>query len=199
MLEQAVEAIRECESRLRHLMAQASAAGQYDEVATLMLWAKSIAATIDSDNQSEMAVTPDAVAADSDVPSKPVAARRRTAKSNRSQYPQFCRFRNELLKTGWSKKKKKEYQHRASRQVVDLLCSQLEEFKGKDFTSEELLPLVSEDGLEVPSYQAYLCLAWFRETGMIAKNGRHGYFLDKNINLKAALEQHWKLLPEQRQ
>lgn len=199
MLDQAAEAIRDCESRLRQLMAQASAAGHYDEVATLMLWAKSIASTIDLDDQPEMGVIPDAATAESNTPTQPVAARHKTAKSNRPQYPQFGRFRNELLKIGWSKKKKKEYQHRASRQVADLLCSRLDEFKGKDFTSEEILPLVGEDGLEVPSYQAYLCLAWFRETGMITKNGRHGYFVDKNIDLKSALEQQWKLLPEQRQ
>lgn len=199
MLDQAAEAIRECESRLRHLMAQASASGLYEEVATLMSWAKSIAAIVDSDDQPDLATIPETGTAAYDVPAQPVAVRRKSSKTKRPQYPQFSRFRNELLKTGWSKKKKKEYQHRASRQVVYLLCSHLEEFKGKDFTSEEFLPLVGEDGFEVPSYQAYLCLAWFRETGMIAKNGRHGYFVEKNINLKAALEQQWKLLPEQRQ
>jgi hypothetical protein len=203
MIAQGIEAIRHCESRLRELMAQASADGQYETVATLMGWAKAIAAVVASplENPTSSQVAPVSEIAGSDAIrlATPFETRRpRSTRVSRMQYPRFARYRNELVKTGWSKKEKKEYQHRAPRGIVDLLVARLDRFRGKDFTSDELLPLADDDGQEVPSYQAYLCLAWLREAGMIVKNGRHGYFMDGTVDLKAAVEQHWQQLKQQR-
>lgn len=198
MLAKGQQAIRQCEARLRELMAQASSSGQYEAVGQLMEWAKSIASVLEP-LPAETRAAPAVDVPESDtqpLPSPPAGSRK--GKPRKQQYPRFGRFRNELVKTGWSKKDKKEYQHRAPRQVVDLLRMKLERFRGKDFTSDELLPLSGDDGQEVPSYQAYLCLAWFRETAMIVKNGRQGYFVDGTADLKAAVEQHWQQLKQQR-
>jgi hypothetical protein len=199
MIAEGQQAIRQCEARLRELMAQASSSGQYEAVGQLMEWAKSIAAVLEPAFTEPQVASEEEVEALSDAlspPLKPAASRK--TKSRKQQYPRFGRFRTELVKTGWSKKDKKEYQHRAPRSVVDLLAARLGPFRGKDFTSDELLPLTGDDDVEVPSYQAYLCLAWFRETGMIVKNGRHGYFVDGTADLKAAVEQHWQQLKQQR-
>lgn len=199
MLAQGEEAIRECESRLRELMSKASAAGEYDTVIKLMDWAKAVASVLDRpiaqpslERENSTSANPVDLAPSitSKQPSKP--------KTTRSRYPRFTKYRNDLVKIGWSKKERKEYQHRAPRKVVDLLCARLEFYRGKDFTSDELWPLRGDDDQEIPSYQAYLCLAWFREIGIIVKNGRHGYFIDSKVDLKAATEDRWNQLSIQR-
>lgn len=199
MLAEGEKVVRECESRLRELMSKASAAGDYGAVATLMDWAKAVASIADRSSprpslEHENSIIASSHGVSARVTTKPPSK----ASAARTHYPRFTKHRKDLIKTGWSKKERKEYQHRAPRRVVDLLCTRLESCRGKDFSSDELWPLREEDGLEIPSYQAYLCLAWFRETGIITKNGRHGYFVDSNIDLKASVEHHWQQLSMQR-
>ena len=43
---------------------------------------------------------------------------------------------------------------------------------------EDVLPLGYAGGKEIPSYQAYLALAWLRSVEAIRKDGREGYRAD---------------------
>lgn len=139
MFDRAAEAVRQCETQLRTLIAEASAAGDYDSVDRLTLWARTLASLVP---QTTPAISPGGTDIPVGVPvgpgapghlptratgsssaSAPPAPRTRsTAKrSAKPDYPRFSRQRNDLVKTGWSKKDKQEYQHRAPWAVVEAL------------------------------------------------------------------------------
>ena len=123
---------------------------------------------------------------------------RRKAKSPRSAYPKFLRLKDELVKIGWSKREKKEYQHKAPRRVVDCLVDRLLSLGGNGnlFTTEDLLPLHDPtDGADVPSYQLYVCLAWLRHENLVHQQGRQGYRLADASALRHALATCWEHLP----
>lgn len=192
MLTQAREAIRQCEEQLRTLMAEASADGKYDDVDTIMDWARKLRDLAGGSG------TQTAPSASSSKRKSSVQARKSTrrAAGKARGYPQFLRSRDDLLKIGWSKKEKKEYQHRAPWSVVESLCRTIAAQKSEDFTSEDLLPLLADDGDEVPSYQSYLSIAWLRDTGLIAKDGRQGYHAVGKTDLLKKAKIAWENLPE---
>lgn len=114
--------------------------------------------------------------------------RRRTAKSRqagskppiaaqRDAYPKFRRDGDRLVKVGWSRKGRKEYEQRAPIEVVWTFVRVLGERddRGAAFVMDEVLPLKNETGEEYPSYQSYMALAWLRSVDVVSKNGRDGY------------------------
>jgi len=108
---------------------------------------------------------------------------------------------DQLVKIGWSKKAKKEYQHKAPRYVVDLLVKRLLQMTTPDkvFTTEELFPLRNEtDDMEIPSYQAYLALAWLRSFGAVRQHGRQGYSMVPTQGVISIVDRAWAGLPEYR-
>jgi len=61
---------------------------------------------------------------------------------------------------------------------------------------DEVLPVELQDGTEVPSYQAYLVLAWLRERGTVQRQGNDGYKLArKNLSADMIVEL-WAQTPE---
>lgn len=209
MLDRAAEAVRQCETQLRTLIAEASAAGDYDSVERLTAWARTLASLL---SQTTPAIPPGGTDIPVGVPagpgapgrlptrttggssaSAPPAPRTRsTAKrSAKPDYPRFSRQRNDLVKTGWSKKDKQEYQHRAPWAVVEALARRLNEKRGEVFTSDDIFPVMNTDGADVPSYQAYLCLAWFRFEGLVVQDGRQGYYVSIDTDVLTAARERW--------
>ena len=203
MLHRAAQAIRDCEGRLRGLIAEASATGDYDSVEQIAAWARSLAlmtphlthpiGTIpvpseDERNEFGKDWTEQQNAASNPV--SPLRPRRPTAK--KATYPKFSRQRSELVKTGWSKKEKQEYQHRAPWAVVEVLASQISQRGGGTFTSEDIFPLTDPQGVEIPSYQAYLCLAWLKTEGLIVQDGRQGYYATVGSEVLTSAQSLWE-------
>jgi len=219
-VDQGVEILRECETRLRDLVAVDAAAGEYEAVLRLTGWAKSIAAMASGTcgaSPDTPAVECVATAAQVGNPdtgigkasgrgalgvSRTAAARHsrkaaRKRKSLRSAYPKFSRLKDELVKVGWSKRERKEYQHKAPRRVVDCLVDRLLAVGGNGamFTTEDLLPLRdAADGTDVPSYQLYVCLAWLRHEKLVHQEGRQGYRLVDPSSLREAVAESWERL-----
>jgi hypothetical protein len=103
------------------------------------------------------------------------------------------------VKVAWSKKDRAEYEHRAPRRIVSVLLDAIRHKKGEGavFESQDILPLM-DAGREVPSYQAYLAMAWLREEGIIAKNGRNGYILKPSTATMERIDELWRTLPSTR-
>jgi hypothetical protein len=215
-----IDILRECETRLREVLAEAAAAGEYESVLRLTAWAKAVAAlaskpgSYGSSAQGAVSVAHDMRLGDSDSAlsdtSAPVgvevsgtarAQRTRKAtgkrKAARSAYPKFLRFKDQLVKIGWSKRDKKEYQHKAPRRVLDCLVDRLLAVgaNGAMFTTDELLPLHDPtDGTDVPTYQVYVCLAWLRHENLLRQDGRQGYALADGAAVRAGVETSWQQL-----
>ena len=84
-------------------------------------------------------------------------------------------------------------QHEQQRQTVGGETNQVDQAR-ETFTMEDVLPLFDADsGREVPSYQAYLVLAWLRSAGVVVQHGRQGYSLEKGTDLDAVVERQWGL------
>jgi len=114
--------------------------------------------------------------------------------TTRKDYPKFAREKDALIKVGWSKKGRKEYEHRAPKHLLDLLTSSVQHLavNGARFTVEQLLPLADpEDETETPSYQTYLCIAWLREHNLLEQHGRQGYSVPHVADLGSRVETAW--------
>ncbi len=200
----AFRVLETCERGLRDLLAKAAAKGDYSEVIQLTSWAKVIRSLAD-DAQADhalVAVAPTGKHAPSGTPAETESRRLiRTAahrgKSNKPEgYPKFFRSGDELVKIGWSKREREEYQHKAPYKVLNLLVRKLATVGagGRMFAADDILPLTTDHGTEIPNYQGYLCLAWLRGEGLIESHGRQGYTISNSENLPKGVEDRWEAL-----
>lgn len=184
-----MEILRDAERRLRDLVGQAATSGEYDSVVQITEVAKAVGALAElpvctSGSPSVKAglrgadAIPQPARCQSgrltDYTSKPNTRR----KKGKGVYPRFYRQNDSLVKVAWSKRERNEYEHKAPWRVVEGLAAALTRkgANGKLFTSEDILPLSDpSDGSEVPSYQAYLALAWMRAEQLVVQHGRRGY------------------------
>ncbi len=102
------------------------------------------------------------------------------ANTQASPYPKFFREGDSLLKLGWSRKSKSEYEHRAPHEAVLAVAGRVAEVASTTsrFTVEDLGDVRIAQGEEpISSCQVYLCVAWFRRAGLVVQHGWRGYSL----------------------
>ena len=116
--------------------------------------------------------------------------------SKKRDYPRFERDGDKLVKLGWSKKQKSQYEHRAPHAAVLAFGRHVANHfgEGEVFAMESLLPVPDESGEEVPGYQAYLTLAWLKHVGAVEKKGRDGYVLRDGSLADGGLDRLWDAL-----
>lgn len=184
----ALKILAKSEADLRALVASAADTGDYDAVLRITEWAKQLSAMSGSE----------AKWSDVNRGAAPPTAKRSV--NAQAAYPRFSKRGDQLVKTGWSKREKTEYQHKTPRQVAGVLARAVAEV-GKDgriFQVANLLPLTnSADGSEIPDYQVYLVIAWWRTVGLLDQHGRQGYSLPKPSRLLESVESAWAELPEE--
>ena len=61
---------------------------------------------------------------------------------------------------------------------------------------DRVLPLTDDSGNEIPSYQAYVSLAWLRSIGTVKRLGKEGYMLVNGALDMSALQRSWEAIPE---
>ena len=185
----AIEVLRHCESELRRLLTAAANVGDYDSVLKLTSWARQLASLAASASDNTIA----------QKGSITVGTTSSTRPVKRMEYPRFGRRGGSLVKVGWSKREKKEYEHKAPKRAVTVLISVLIRagVDGRIFQANEILPLTdTDDSTEIPAYQAYLILAWLRNLGLIDQHGRQGYSITKPKELSGVVESAWQALSE---
>jgi hypothetical protein len=114
-------------------------------------------------------------------------------------YPKFFRHGEQLLRIAWSKKEKKEYQHKAPKFAITALAAAMTK-AGKDgriFSTDDFLPITDSDGTEIPAYQAYVGIALLKQTALIDQHGRQGYSIPRMAEFKDEVEAVWTKLPKQ--
>jgi hypothetical protein len=127
----------------------------------------------------------------------PSPPRRKDLNKNSAKYPLFLRYGGDLVKIGWSKKLRAQYEHKSPKEVLDLLAATLANLgsDGRRFTMEQVLPHMNLNGLDVPTYQTYLCLAWLRDAGLLHQHGRQGYSVGTEGALSEQVNFRWQDLP----
>jgi len=218
-ISKAIDTIHRCEAELQELLRNAACERDYEAAIQLGEWARRVALVLDgvpaNQRPNEVPADPPSTAGGSEerhvattdglhaaVSSSRVRAPQRGSKKRVRRkpsdgYPRFSRQNDQLVKTGWSRKQKREYQHKAPKAVVELLASVLASLPGPRLTAttDDIFPLLEADGTEVPSYQSYLCLAWMRHVGLIVQEGRQGYHVPKPSTLMSDAAGKWDELP----
>ncbi|NOS99349.1 MAG: hypothetical protein HOP29_01845 [Phycisphaerales bacterium] len=131
-----------------------------------------------------------------------------TSRSRRSpakgEYPKFYRRGDQLVKVGWSKKEREEYVHKAPRRALDALAMTMAQrtHDRKRFSVDTVFdathPLIDgHDGSEIPGYQAYVALAWFKQAGIVTHHARGEYSVTNGSHLADAVAASWQKLPEE--
>jgi hypothetical protein len=200
----ALQAIEAVKGTLRGLMAEALDAEAFADVAVLARAADALAKISEELARSGAAGDPrsspvKAAAAETSEPTAGHQAEHPEPLSSppmaRNVYPHYLRDGERLVKRAWSKKERQPYEHRAPREVVDVLLNNIQKARGdrKPFEALDIMPLSKADGEEYPSYQSYLALGWLRHVGAIAK-GREGYLLKKGWTAERVAKE-WDTLP----
>lgn len=193
-LQRAYKVLGDAERELRKLITQAMEAQKYDHVGQIARLAEGLAEL----QGGKLAGSHQAV----EQKPRPTANRLR-AKSSKSTtkskgaYPRFEREGDKLIKVGWSKKAREEYEHRAPRSAALAFVKHVDAHteKGTVFTIDELWPVLDAAGEELPSYQVYLALAWLRHAGAVEKQGRDGYAMPNGTLDADGLNALWDSLP----
>lgn len=193
----ALEILVKAQADLRELIQQALAEGRYGEVAEIARLADGVARLVSRDYATDVIVEPQSSIPRQAVAGPGSAAHQRRGRLSRT-FPRFEREGDKLVKIAWSKKDRAEYEHKAPRQVIDMLIEAIKSRKGvgAKFEAPDVLPLKEpRTRKEVPSYQSYLALAWLRREGVVAKYGRDGYSLKPTAATPEHLAELWEALP----
>jgi hypothetical protein len=186
--------LTETESTLVRFAGEAGAARDYDRAASLIEIARKIKQMAEqftsSAAKTEVRVNP----ADETKDVHPIAESKTPVRSRNKlgHYPRFVREGDNLIKIGWSKSQRAEYEHKSPRRLLTVLCASLTSANGKRIIMDKVLPLkdpVNESSF--PDYQSYVCLAWLKSAGLVTQHGRQGYSLPKGIELEKSVEALW--------
>ena len=198
----AVQICQEAEQAIRELMQGTIREGEYRDLPTLARIGEQmtqIAAKLAQNR--ELTPPPAGDVREAKGRRRPTARRSAgsqvRARSIRRDYPKFRRDGDNLIKIGWSKSRKSEYEHRAPRRVAAAVLQAASTMNAKApvFTVNDLLRLAdSTDHAEIPGYQVYLAMAWLRKEGIVRQHGREGYSLLVKGDLDKLLEDRWNVL-----
>lgn len=198
-LDRAGGILRQTESELRKLLSEAAQDGDYAAVLQIAGWARSLKDLIGEAAQERSVVTPNFAnsyrhSAPPRPTSKPIAAR----PGSGNNYPRFLRQGDRLVRVSWSKRERKEYEHKAPLTVLKTLVDRITErgADGRVFSADELFPLRDRDGVDAPNYQVYAALSLLRQVGLVDQHGRQGYSVPDLRAFKPAAEAVWQKLPE---
>jgi hypothetical protein len=205
IVREAQDVIAAAESKLRDLLDNGVEHQMYGDVAEVAKMAQAVAAirgTIAVVSPSEEpAKAPQLRDGPSTTQSsvRDLTVRAEAAPTARD-YPRYQRDGDRLVKIGWSKKNRSEYEHKAPFDVIAAFCSGLRaalpSSGSRSFMMDDVLPLEGVNEENIPDYQAYLVLGWLRRLGVVEKTGRHSYTLVEPSWLNDGLEDAWANLAD---
>jgi len=197
-VQEAKRVLVEAEGSLRRLIEQGLREQRYRDVAEIAELAEGLSRLLQSSGGLEGARRETAAVLPAGPAAPPPPIKHSRAKGGSTEYPRFERDGDKLVKIAWSKKNKAAYEHRAPREAVIAFARHLTGHvrEGKVFVVEGLIPVPDvANGGEIPAYQVYLTLGWFRSIGVIEKKGRDGYVLRRGSLSDGALDKLWASLP----
>ena len=185
------------EQSLRELIIEAAQEGDYLGVDTARDMAVAVNQLINRLSDGESSTKKNMV--NNEIKGKKISRAKKRAgikKKTPSGYPKFTVRDDTLVRIGWSKKEKREYQHKVPKSLFDLTIKtmgDLAKSRNGPFLAEEIIEQMNENSAEsVPGYQVYVVIGFLREQGSIKQEGREGYKIPLDLDKKA--EKEWKKL-----
>lgn len=168
---QIITILDQAERNLREVIAEAATEGDYHSVDVARL------AALEMDRlRKRVKGTPPEEESQVPQPSTRTTKKRRSLKS---AYPRFEVRNGTLMRIGWSKKKKREYTHKAPKTVFEqtiIAMVALSQIGNGLVTAEEIIERVTNHSSEhIPSYQIYTVLGLLQDRDCIQRVGREGY------------------------
>lgn len=204
-LEDAQKILVNAELSLRDLIERALSAQHYSDVAVIARIADAIAHLLREDRDALIPLAPvlpangaRQIESSDDAASRASSRPSRGRRTKHGEFPRFERDGDKLVKIGWSKRDERVYEHRAPRETVFLVSTAIST-KARPkavFTMDRILPVSDGSGNEVPSYQAYLALAWLRSIGLVQRRGKEGYALTDGALDALKLQHLWNSIPD---
>ena len=194
ILQRTENLLAEAERTLVGLANEAGAARDYDLAASLIELARKIKQLGEQFRGAASKVSEAADPLDALMKLGPAAEIKVPIRSRNKlgQYPRFVREGDNLVKIGWSKSQRAEYEHKSPKRLLAVLCESLTSANGKRITMNKVLPLKDPvTGSAFPDYQSYVCLAWLKSAGLVTQHGRQGYSLPKGVELEKSVETLW--------
>lgn len=192
----AAELLRQTEQQFQELISEASNGGRYSDVVRLASVAEDIGQLTERLSSGEGKEAPSSSQKFRQSSPKKKSRKPRKSASQR-KYPKFFRSGEELIKVGWSKKKKDEYRHTAPRRLALPLTKAIVQAGGTraKVPTSDFFPIEDpKDNSEVPSYQSYIVLAWLVDSRIVEKHGRQGYTVPRPDSLRQQIEDQWASL-----
>lgn len=186
-LSTATKILREARNSIANLAEKAIRSQDFDTVGRLAAMAKQLDSLCSSGAESSAslqiarAIDPISNSIDNASP------RKRSKKTT----PHFKRTGSDLAKVAPKKNGKGTYEHKAPKSVLDLLVGRLSIAKSNEqlVRLDEILPgKTAGEKDDIPSYQAYLCLGWLRDEGLVVQHGRRGYTIPAPESLRTDVE-----------
>jgi len=204
--------LAECETGLRRLLSRAATAADYDAIFQITSLARSLArlransvndtAPIGRDiprvNEGARKSSQGSTDREGQA-SKKRRLRKRKSERPPGKYPKFFRRGDDIIKVGWSKKDQREYQHKSPGKYLSVIAQAIELAgpNGRIVATQDVFPIKDpETGMEIPSYQAYLCLALLREAGLVEQEGRQGHKVTAHGSVTSQALLVWESLPQ---
>jgi hypothetical protein len=198
----AKEVLRTAERQLVALAHEAGTNRDYEAATSLLEAARRVKCMADGELMSEgsrgAVLLPEPSEARAGLKSDDSGIAQSARPHRKSSYPKFLRDGDSLVKVGWSKSDKSEYEHKSPKKVLSALGAALINVgaNGRRFSMDKVLPISDPaDGIQLPDYQSYLSLALLRENGLVIQHGRQGYSLPKKGDLLLSIEKLWDQLP----
>ncbi len=200
-LNSARQALEKARVSIKKLASDALEAGDYKELAQLASMAQGLESMLGDRSNSSKSHLVVPVQTRRKAAKRKMPSRKRVLASvgvTQNEGPVFFRCGDYLVKKAKSKSGG-SYEHKAPLEVLSQLGVELAHAAGPEdlLRMDEVVPAISLSlGYEVPSYQAYLCLAWLRREGLVVQHGRRGYTIPDAGNLNNAISESFKSLPK---
>ena len=195
-IEKIIEILTKTESDIQKVIVEAAQTGDYRSVDM----ARNAAVNI-KNLQAQISDTNNKVKSKSVKGEKQIKRKVSQRKGARTGYPKFQIKKDTLIRTGWSKKQRREYTHKTTRFVFEITIkamAKLAQSGAGPFTSEQLIDQIhSVESETIPSYQVYAVIGILRQTNCIKQIGRNGYDIPPEIAEKA--EQKWSELSSRKE
>lgn len=182
----AAKVLTDAEHSLAQLAGKASTNRDYDLAAVLLATAQQLAKAAERFAASRSASHP--------APAAPPI----DDEDSRPDFPRFERQSDWLVKIANSRKAGAQYEHKCPLAVVRAVAEAAVKAgsSGRQFSIDKLSPVTDPStGNDVPTYQIYLSLVFFRCLGLLQKHGRARYSLVQGKDLVSSLCSSFNSLP----
>jgi hypothetical protein len=182
-----LEILKKAEEELREAIAEAARAGDYRAVdlgRSVAVGVQELCEKVSGKRQASEKST------EEDTETEERKRHRKIGKRNKPEgLPRIEIRKGSLFRIGWSRKQKREYEHKVPRvsfdTIVNTMSALAREGKGP-FMAEAVLEKISTTKEDmIPAYQVYVVLAALREWKLITQVGREGYNIPPDVAEKA--------------